>query len=202
MGHSGHFDREMRHTDWQRFWHLQLEREAQINAWLDTLDLKPGDRFLDVGSGPGLASLLAAERVGPRGKIVALDINHEALAWLRHQARRRGLDGIETMVADAGAMPLPGASFTHALAALVLHHLADPPGVIAEIRRVLAPGGRLLVADYRPDGDPGVGPPVDARIGADQAAAWMGAAGLRILGHDLTPPHWFYVLGQVGDGSG
>ncbi|MFO7246570.1 MAG: methyltransferase domain-containing protein [Bacillota bacterium] len=202
MDHGQHFDREMRETNWHRFWQRQLERREQIVAWLDTLGVGPGDRFLDVGSGPGLASLLAAERVGRRGRVVALDRNPEALELLRHQARRRKLDWIETITADAAAMPFLSGAFTHAMLTLVLHHLVDPMPVMKEIRRVLAAGGRLLAADYRPDGDLSVGPPAEARVSARQAAGWMRAAGFSVLEQGLTPPHWFYVLGAAGEGLG
>src|SRR5688572_28019385 len=85
------YDHEMREADWAVVWERQVERAALWPHWLDRADVRAGERVLDVGSGPGFTSLLIGERVGPTGRVWALDRAPAALDYLRARQAERAV---------------------------------------------------------------------------------------------------------------
>lgn len=114
--------------------------------------LREGMTVLEPGPGMGFFTLEVARRVGPRGRVVAVDLQPEMLAGLRRRAARAGLeDRIETRSArreSLGVADLAG-QVDLALALLVVHELPDPGRFFAELRAVLAPTGKVLVVEPR-----------------------------------------------------
>lgn len=110
---------------------------------VDAADLRPGERVLDVGTGTGVVARLAAEAVGPSGRVVGLDISQDFLAVAEAVA---GDLPIEWLHGDAQDLPAPDASFDVVLSQQVLQFVADPVRALREARRVLVPGGRVLVS--------------------------------------------------------
>lgn len=108
---------------------------------------RPGEVVLDLGSGAGLDSVLAARRVGPTGRVVGLDFAPEMVAKARRNAEAAEVANAEFVAGDADALPLPDASVDVVISNGVLNLCPDKPGVLAEVFRVLRPGGRLQMAD-------------------------------------------------------
>lgn len=117
-------------------------------AWLDAAGLRRGERVLDVACGTGVVARLAAERVGPEGAVTGVDINPAMLAVARSVSSRGA--AIEWHEASAESMPLPDGSFDVVLSSLGLQFVADKASALREMRRVLAPDGRLAVATVGP----------------------------------------------------
>jgi ubiquinone/menaquinone biosynthesis C-methylase UbiE len=107
--------------------------------------LRPGDRLLDVGSGPGTLTLDLAARVAP-GRTTAVEHTAEARDLTRAEAARRGVD-IDLVVADVHALDLPDDAFDVVHAHQVLQHVADPVTALREMRRVTRPGGLVAARD-------------------------------------------------------
>jgi ubiquinone/menaquinone biosynthesis C-methylase UbiE len=106
--------------------------------------LRRGERVLDVACGTGVVARLAAERVGPSGTVAALDVNPAMLAAARSiPSSGAAIQWYET---SAEAMPLPDSSFDAVLCQLGLQFVADKTAALKEMRRVLVPGGRVLVS--------------------------------------------------------
>ena len=108
----------------------------------DALGLQPGERVLDVGSGPGFLAAEMAEAVGPGGGVHGVDPSESMLAL---SARRD--TAAQFQAGGALDLPFEDASFDAAVSTQVLEYVEDVPPALAEARRVLRPGGRLLVLD-------------------------------------------------------
>jgi SAM-dependent methyltransferase len=109
--------------------------------------LEPGETVLDVGSGGGMDLLLAARRVGPRGRAIGVDMTPEMLERARGAAEAFGLTNVELYRGDAQSIPLPSGTADAVLSNGVLNLTPDKREAFSEIARVLRPGGRLLLAD-------------------------------------------------------
>ncbi|MEZ5978803.1 MAG: metalloregulator ArsR/SmtB family transcription factor [Planctomycetota bacterium] len=108
-----------------------------------SLLLQPHRRCVDLGIGDGLLTLLLAERA----EVGAVDRDQSMLDAFRARARRKGLDNIETICAEMEDLPLASSDFDLVVFSQALHHAAEPRRALAEARRVLRPGGQVLVID-------------------------------------------------------
>lgn len=110
-------------------------------------DLQPGQRVLDLGCGAGMDSILAARQVAPGGTVIGVDMVEEMLAKARRNAEALGLGNLDFQLGRADALPVPTASVDVIITNGVFNLCVDKPKVIAEMFRVLRPGGRLHMAD-------------------------------------------------------
>jgi SAM-dependent methyltransferase len=109
--------------------------------------LHPGERVLDVGSGAGTDSLVAAQMVGLDGHVTGIDMTPEMLAKARSSAEAMGLRNVDFHAGEAEALPFADGSFDVVISNGVIDLIPDKDAAFAEIFRVLAPGGRIQVAD-------------------------------------------------------
>jgi SAM-dependent methyltransferase len=109
--------------------------------------LAPGERVLDLGSGAGTDSLVAAQMVGPGGRVTGIDMTPEMVAKARAAATALGVDNVEFLEGEAERLPFPDASFDVVISNGVIDLIPDKDAVFAELYRVLEPGGRIQVAD-------------------------------------------------------
>jgi ubiquinone/menaquinone biosynthesis C-methylase UbiE len=129
---------------------------AQARAWngatgrlLDVIRLAPGARCLDAGCGPGETMRLMAERVGPAGEVLGVDVDATLGSTTREVLRGEGFGQCEVLVHDVtDDLPLPGAPFDLVYARLLLFHLPQRVSVLRRLWGAVAPGGYLLVQDY------------------------------------------------------
>jgi SAM-dependent methyltransferase len=109
--------------------------------------IREGDHVLDVGSGSGTDALICARIVGPRGRVYGLDMTPAMRAKLQASAAAAGIANLEVLEGDAEAIPLADAAVDVVTTNGVLNLVPDKARAIAEIHRVLKPGGRLQIAD-------------------------------------------------------
>ena len=141
---------------------------GQRERTLELLDPLPGERVLDIGSGPGYLAAALAERVGRTGAVCAVDPSPAMNAL----AERKAV-GLPQITVDAGAalaLPYPDGGFDAAVSTQVYEYVADMPAALEELRRVLRPGGRVLILDT--DWDSLVWHVADRALQARVIAAW------------------------------
>lgn len=115
-----------------------------------------GKRLLEVGPGTGYYTLPVAEWTGPDGRLDVFDLQQEMLDHTIRRAAERGLGNVQPAQGDARALPYPDATFDAAFMVTVLGEIPDQTQALRELRRVLRPGGRLVVGELW--GDPHVVP--------------------------------------------
>jgi arsenite methyltransferase len=120
---------------------------GQRRATLRALDLRPGDRVVDIGCGPGFLAQEIAETVRRAGFVLGVDPSPSMLDIAARRERGSEAAAVELRKGDALSLPAEDSSFDAAVSTQVYEYVADIAGALAEVRRVLRPGGRLLVLD-------------------------------------------------------
>jgi len=114
---------------------------------LAVADLREGERVLDLGSGGGIDVLLSARRVGPTGFAYGVDMTDDMLALARANAVKAGAANVEFLKGEIEALPLPDGWVDVVISNCVINLSVDKPAVLAEMFRVLVPGGRVGISD-------------------------------------------------------
>jgi SAM-dependent methyltransferase len=109
--------------------------------------LAPGERVLDLGSGAGTDSLVAAQMVGEQGRVTGIDMTPQMLVKARAAAAEMRLEQVEFVEGEAEQLPFPDHSFEVIISNGVIDLIPDKDAVFAQLFRVLAPGGRMQIAD-------------------------------------------------------
>ena len=109
--------------------------------------LEPGELVLDVGSGAGTDSLVAAQMVGPAGRVTGIDMTSEMLARARAAAAEMSAPNVQFMEGEVERLPFEAASFDVVISNGVIDLVPDKDAIFSEIQRVLRPGGRIQIAD-------------------------------------------------------
>lgn len=125
------------------------EREEATTRMREELGLKPGMTVCDLGSGNGYHTLPIAERVGPEGKVYAVDIQPEMLDLLRERAEGRRLGNIECIVNTPQDPKIPAGTCDLILLVDVYHEFSHPAEMLAGIRKALKPDGLLVLVEFR-----------------------------------------------------
>lgn len=120
---------------------------AQRRAVLEALALRPGERVLDLGCGPGYLVAEMAAAVGVTGRVHGIDASPSMLAIAAGRTEGDGMAPVDLARGDVLRVPLPDAAVDAAVCTQVYEYVADVPSALAEARRVLRPGGRLLILD-------------------------------------------------------
>ncbi len=182
-------------------WLLRNSRdgEEQPQKLLETLQLKPGQNVCDFGCGNGYYTLRLAQRVGPRGNVVAVDIQQEMLDLLVARSQTRGLNNIQPILATTKDPQLPPEKLDWVLMVDVYHELSHPGETLRAVREKLKPLGRIALVEFRTE-DPDV--PIKRLHKMSQAQAFkeLTANGLKLVGQTAALP-WQHVLLFARDDS-
>jgi len=148
--------------------------------------LEPGETVLDLGSGGGLDCFLAAQQVGPSGRVIGVDMTPEMLDRARESAHKLNLSQVSFRLGEIEHLPIEDADVDVILSNCVINLSPEKPQVVAEMFRVLKPGGRIAISDVVATADI----PQDVRQSLDQYVGCVSGA--------ASVEDWQTMLEQVG----
>ena len=169
----------------QRFWVEAPHPIISRDRLRTVLRPEPGERLLEIGVGTGYYSLDLAEWVGPDGTLELFDLQQKFLDHVMRGAAERGLSNLIPTQGDATALPYEDDSVDAAILTAVLGEIPDAAAALREIRRVLKPGGRLVVGELFGD------PHFTTRASLERMG---GEAGLRL---EETSGNWFGFFARL-----
>jgi ubiquinone/menaquinone biosynthesis C-methylase UbiE len=166
---------------------------------IDSLDFRPGMVVADIGAGTGFFALPFARAVGPAGMVWAVDLQPAMLKILEEKLQQEGAPAnISLRDGDAASTGLPDASCDIAFLGNLWHELDEPGTVLAEIRRVLRPGGRVAILDWRTDVPYPPGPPLEHRVATSEAEATLQGANWHNLSARLLGLYSYLLVASAG----
>jgi SAM-dependent methyltransferase len=138
-------------------WLVRAERETEEapDAALDAIGITKGSTVADIGAGAGYMTWRMAQRVGPKGKVYANDIEPQMIELLRRNMQQRKLTNYEAVLGAVDDPKLPPAALDLVLLVDVYHEFSEPQKMLRHIRESLKPDGRLVLLEYRGE-DPSV----------------------------------------------
>ncbi|HEV7670780.1 MAG TPA: methyltransferase domain-containing protein [Thermoanaerobaculia bacterium] len=157
------------------------EAEERPDELLEILRLKSGDRVADVGCGTGYFARRMAGRVIPGGVIYAEDIQPQMLERVRQRAEEDGISNIETILGTETDPKLPAGGIDLILLVDVYHEFQKPQEMLANLRKALAPGGRVTLVEYRLEGDTALHISLEHRMSVEQVLAEWTPAGFELV---------------------
>ncbi len=131
----------------------ERDQKLHIQQVMDLLGISPGATVADIGAGSGWFTVRVAKRVTPTGKVYAVDINPEAIAYVRQRAQKEGLLNITTVLGSSSDPRLPTASIDAVLLLKTYHEVAKPVELMRNLRGTLRPGGRVGIIDRNGNGE-------------------------------------------------
>jgi predicted methyltransferase len=182
---------------------LGLLEPPDREAWqkpdqvMDALNIAEGTTVADLGAGGGWFTIRLARRVGPNGRVYAVDVQHLMIQAIDRRVQREGLANVTAVLGDAVDPRLPAAAQTDAVLIVdAFHEMEDPVTLLRNVARTLKPHGRIGIIDYR-EGEGGPGPDPGDRVPPDVVVARAAAAGLKFVEqHKFLPYQYFLIFGR------
>ena len=161
------------------------------HAVIEALALKPDAVVADLGAGTGYFAMRLAHMVS-KGRVYGVDLEPGMVKYLAERAKKAGLKNLSAVQGTPSDAKLP-AKVDLVLLVDVYHHIGKREAYFGKLASALKPGGRVAVIDFNASSK--VGPPVSARMTAEQVQAEMGKAGYRLAAHhDFLPNQYFLVF--------
>lgn len=165
---------------------------------LAALDLHEGETIADIGSGSGYFSLRFASAVGDTGRVFAVDVDPDMIRHLNRRLRDAGVHNVQTVLADADDPLLPDASVDRFVVVDTWHHIGEPKHYLGLMKRMLKPGGQVVMIDFQKRELP-FGPPLEMKIAREDLIRQMEEAGFRLQQeHTFLPYQYFLVFVPAG----
>jgi ubiquinone/menaquinone biosynthesis C-methylase UbiE len=186
---------------WSKQYITMLERESRDamqkpDEIMAALAFRPGERVADVGAGSGYFTVRIARAIGPQGRVLATDIRQEMLDYIADRIEVEQLDNVDLLRVEPDDPRLPPGGVDTIFMADVFHYIADRVAYARKLREALAPGGRLVVIDFRydPDAEREFAPPPAQQVRRQDLDRDLAEAGLAVAAsYDFLPEQYFVV---------
>ena len=162
---------------------------------ITVLDLKPGEVIADIGAGSGYFSFRFAHRVG-RGRVYAVDISPDMILHMNRRVRDLGITNLTTVLAPPDDPLLADASLDRVFICDTWHHVEKPGEYLAKLRKMLKPGGQLVMIDFQKRELP-VGPPLEMKIAREDLVRQLETAGFQLLKEHTFLPYQYFLVFSV-----
>ncbi|HEY4593113.1 MAG TPA: methyltransferase domain-containing protein, partial [Thermoanaerobaculia bacterium] len=167
---------------------------------IQAMDLKPGMTVAEIGAGTGFFSRRIAKVVGPQGKVYAEDIQPQMLDLLKQYTAKEGAGNVTPVLGTETDPKLPAHSVDRVLLVDVYHEFQKPEPMLAAIRACLAPGGTVILVEYRLEGDTAAHINIKHRMSVEQVLSEWTAAGFTLVrrSEELPSQHVFIFSARRG----
>ena len=171
----------------------QRAAEQKPDEVIAALSLNHGETIADIGAGSGFFAFRFAPRVGS-GRIYAVDINPDMILYMNRHIRDNRLTNVATILSAPDDPLLPDSSISRFFICNTWHHVPNRPQYIGLMKKMLKPGGQIVVIDYRKEKLP-VGPPPEMKMAREEVLREMEANGFKLAQeHTFLPYQYFFVF--------
>ena len=181
---------------------LGLLEPPDREAWqkpdqvMDALHVADGTTAADLGAGGGWFTIRLARRVGPNGRVYAVDVQRLMKEAIERRVQREGLGNVETILGDEKDPGLPKNSVDAVLIVDAFHEMADPVVLLRNVARALKQHGRIGIIYFR-EGEGGPGPDPQDRVPPSVVIAQANTAGLKLVEqHKFLPYQYFLIFAK------
>jgi len=175
----------------------QQEKPEEV---VQAMEVREGMTVADIGAGTGFFTRRLAKAVGPTGKVYAEDIQPQMLDLLKKDIEKEGIKNVVTVLGSETEAKLPAHGVDRVLLVDVYHEFQKPEPMLASIRESLAPGGTVILVEYRLEGDTASHINIKHRMSVEQVLAEWNAAGFELANRIETLPtqHVFIFSARRG----
>ena len=160
---------------------------------LTALNIKPGEVIADIGSGTGYFTFRLAHHVGDKGKVYAVDVSPDMIRHINRRSRDTKSTNIVTILADKDDPLLPEQSVNRIFICDVWHHVENQTKYLAAMKKMLKPGGEIVMIDFHKKELP-FGPPLQMKIAREDLIKQLEANGFRMAKEHSFLPHQYFLV--------
>jgi len=179
--------------------YIAAQEEPGREAWqkpdkvVDALDVRAGQTVCDIGAGPGYFSFRLARRVGPRGRVYAVDVDARILDALRERVEKREAKNITPVLGAAADPLLPEGACDLILIVDTYHHFPDHAAYLRRLVGLLRPAGRIANVDFHKRPTP-VGPEMEHRVAREEFLRDAAGAGLAVVAEPTFLENQYFII--------
>lgn len=179
----------------EAFENPERDRRQKPDEVVAAMKLEPGDRVADIGAGTGYFTRRFARAVGEGGVAYAVDLEPNMLRYVAERARKEGVSNIVPVLALPDSPMLAPDSVDVVFICNTIHHITARAEYYGLVEEALAPGGRLVVVDFRKDAVLEEGPAPEMRLAREELERELAAAGFELVEeHAFLPEQYFLVF--------